>query len=107
MGAYARHDVVDGWIACLKNQTSKNEIYNLGSGKKSFVGDLIDKLILVEGKKDKVKVEVVGETPGDLMGSYANMEKMKNKLGFSSKVNLEDGLLKFKKWADDTSPISS
>lgn len=100
-------DVVDGWIACLKNQNSKNEIYNLGSGKKSFVGDLIDKLILVEGKKDKVKVEVVGETPGDLMGSYANMEKMKNKLGFSSKVNLEDGLLKFKKWADDTSPISS
>ena len=36
-----------------------------------------------------------------------SMEMMKNKLGFSSKVNLEDGLLKFKKWADDTSPISS
>ena len=34
------------------------------------------------------------------MGSYANMKKMKDKLDFSSKVNLEDGLLKFKKWAE-------
>ncbi len=99
-------DVVDGWIACLKNEKSKNEIYNLGSGKKSYVGDLIEKLIQVEGKKGMVKVEEVGVTPGDLMGSYADMSKMKRSLGFTAQTNLDEGLLRFKKWADETSPIT-
>lgn len=99
-------DVVDGWIACLKNNKIQNEIYNLGSGKKSFVGDMIEKLIKIEEKSGKVKVEEVGETPGDLMGSFANMDKMKNELGFAAKVNLDEGLLKFKNWADETYPTN-
>ena len=98
-------DVVDGWISCLKNDETKNEIYNLGSGKKSYVGELIDKLILVEDKKGKVKVEEVGNTPGDLMGSYANMNKMNDHFGFSSSIDLEEGLIRFKQWADETYPI--
>ena len=98
-------DVVDGWIACLKNNETKNEVFNLGSGKKSYVDELINKLILAEGKQGKVKVEEAGKTPGDLMGSYANMKKMNNQLGFYPKVNLEEGILRFKQWADDNYPI--
>ena len=67
---------------------------------------MIEKLIQVEGKKGMVKVEEVGVTPGDLMGSYADMSKMKRSLGFTAQTNLDEGLLRFKKWADETSPIT-
>ena len=99
-------DVVDCWILCLKNKSYTNEIYNLGSGKKSFIGEMINDIIYVENKVGKVKVEEVGATPGDLKGCFADISKIKNNLGFKPQTNLKEGLQKFKAWADEVYPLS-
>ncbi len=96
-------DVVDAWILCLQNKNHKNQIYNLGSGKKSFIRDMINSIIEVENKANKVKVEEVGATPGDLQGCFADISKIKNNLGFTPKTSLKEGLEKFKIWADGSS----
>jgi UDP-glucose 4-epimerase len=93
-------DVVEGWIACVKNKKNINQTYNLGSGVKSFIGDVINKIIDVEGKTGLVQVEEIGATPGDLKGCYANIAKIKDQLNYEPKTNLKDGLEKFKLWAD-------
>jgi len=67
---------------------------------KSFIGDVINKIIDVEGKTGLVQVEEIGATPGDLKGWYANIAKIKDQLNYEPKTNLKDGLEKFKLWAD-------
>lgn len=97
-------DVVEGWIACIKDEKNINQIYNLGSGKKSFIGELINQIIDVEGKNGEVKVNVVDGTPGDVKGCYANISKIKSQLNFEPKITLKEGLEKFKLWADQKYP---
>ena len=97
-------DVVEGWIACVKNKKNTNQTYNLGSGEKSFIGDMINKIIDVEGKSNLVEVEEVGATPGDLKGCFADISKIKSHLGYEPKTTLKDGLKQFKLWADKNYP---
>ena len=93
-------DVVDGWVACVNDKINVNQTYNLGSGVKSFVGEMINEIIDVEGKTGTVEIEVVGGTPGDLKGCYADITKIKKQLNFEPKTSLKEGLKKFKLWAD-------
>jgi UDP-glucose 4-epimerase len=93
-------DVVDGWVACVKDKINVNQTYNLGSGVKSFVGEMINEIIDAEGKTGTVKIEEVGGTPGDLKGCYADITKIKEQLNFKPKTSLKEGLKKFKLWAD-------
>ena len=95
-------DVVQGWELCLSNNNVSNQVFNLGSGTKTYLSNLIDTLIDVYGKAGKVKVEEVGSTQGDIMGCYADISKISNKLGYNPKFNLNQGIELFKDWVDNT-----
>lgn len=90
-------DVIDAWVRCL-DSNHHNEIFNVGSGIKTEFSELINELGLVFNKK--LTIEVVGETPGDVLGCYADVEKARDLIGFVPKVKLADGLRRFKEWAD-------
>lgn len=98
-------DIVEAWVLCLKNNNCKNQVFNVGSGVKTTIGDLINQIIKIYNKD--VKVEVVGNTPGDIMGCYADISKISSLLGYKPKYDLESGLKLFKQWADQLSEVSA
>ena len=93
-------DVVSAWIICLKKNKIKNQIFNLGSGKKTYIGDLINEIIKIYDKKGKVRIKQIEPTHGDIKGCYANISLIKKKLNFYPKFSLKRGLDLFKSWAD-------
>ena len=70
-------DVIDAWVLCLKDKKNYNQIFNLGSGEKTYVKDMIKEIIKLYKKENKIKVKVIDSTPGDIKGCYANIEKIK------------------------------
>ncbi len=95
-------DVVDAWVKCLKNKKYKNRIFNLGSGKKTFIREIIREIILIYEKVGKVKIKKVKSTPGDIKGCYADITNIK-KIGFKPKISFKKGIRLFKEWADKKS----
>ena len=93
-------DVVQGWERCLLNTTYRNQIYNLGSGQKTYLSELIDKLIEAYQKTGLVTVEEVGKTQGDILGCYADITKISKNLGYQPQFNLEKGIQEFKDWVE-------
>ena len=93
-------DVVEAWIKCLKNNKIKNQIFNLGSGKKTYIKDLINEIIKIYNKQGKVKIKKIGSTHGDIKGCYANIDSIQKKLNFYPRFTLKRGLGLFKSWAD-------
>ena len=90
-------DVIQGWDLCL--HTNKfNESYNLGSGTKTTFKGLIECLANIMGKSARLKIEQLPGTPGDKMGCYADISKIKSDLKFSPKYDLESGAKDMYEW---------
>ena len=86
-------DAIDAAMLCLKDPVSINQTYNIATGTKTTVKELIDTRIRVSGNvPGSYPVKVMDGTPGDVFGSYADISKVKNELGWSSHWNLEEGL---------------
>jgi UDP-glucose 4-epimerase len=94
-------DVLDAWVLCLEDKKNYNQIFNLGSGEKTYVKDMIKEIIKLYNKKNKIKVKVIGSTPGDIKGCYANITKIKKSLSFKPKIKFKKGIKLFKEWVDE------
>jgi UDP-glucose 4-epimerase len=83
-------DVVEAVYACLKSSFAEGEVFNIGSGKATSVGELARLVLDLAG----VNLEVRYEKPraGDIKNSRADVSKAKRLLGFEPRVPLRDGL---------------
>jgi UDP-glucose 4-epimerase len=90
-------DVIQGWDLCLFSNVY-NESYNLGSGAKTTYKDLIISLAKAMGKASTLKIEELPGTPGDMMGCYADITKIKTQLNFSPKFDVETGIKNMYDW---------
>ncbi len=93
-------DVVNALELIIKDKKNYNQIYNVGTGKKTTIKQLIKLVSKVYNKENKIKVRVTQSTPGDMMGCYADLNKIKKDLKFLPKVSLLKGITKFKNWAE-------
>lgn len=84
-------DVVDGWLMALASPDAIGKTYNMASGKKSTVGQVLDSLKSACGQPD-YPVEFIGGTPGDQLGMVADISRIQNEIGFKPKVDLQAGL---------------
>lgn len=85
-------DVVDAWMAVFKGPNSYGKTYNVASGKKTRVEDLVMALKSAFGDKDyPVEYSRTG-TPGDQFGMLGDIKRIKKDLGWSPKVALKDGI---------------
>lgn len=89
-------DVVEAWHKLALDKKNHNKIYNLGSGTKVTLKTLFKYISKILNKKIIVKIEK--GTPGDFLGCYANIKKIKNELNFIPKVKLKEGIKKFNDW---------
>ena len=92
-------DVIDAWYMLALDKNNYNKVYNLGSGKKVNLKQLLKAISQV--LKKKIKVNTTKGTPGDFLGCYADIRKIKKDLRFIPKTDLHNGLKNFNKWLDN------
>ena len=85
-------DVVDAIIKAIKKKPSKIKTYNIGSGKKILINDLIEKIIKFYPKKIHVKRGRKTELNNRKL--VADINLIKKELNWSPKTSLHDGLEK-------------
>ena len=77
-------DVVDSIIKVFKKKNISGEIFNVGSGKTVSVNRIID---ILGGKKI-----FIPKRPGEPDKTFADIRKIKKKIGWRPKVNIEKGI---------------
>ena len=90
-------DVIAGWDKCLFGN-AHNQSFNLGTGEKTTFETLIRSLAKVMGKADRLRIEELSGTPGDMMGCIANLTKIRSILGYAPQVKLEQGIERMLNW---------
>jgi len=79
-----------------KQNTTKVETFNLGTGTGSSVLEVITAFEKVSGQK--LNYHIVGRREGDVISAYANTDKANIILGWKAQTSLEDSLLSAWKW---------
>ena len=90
-------DIVDGLLAALDRlEPFGYEIFNLGNSHPVVLRDLIRMLEAVLDRPAHVRY--VGEQPGDVPLTYADITKARRLLAYSPRVPLAEGLARFAAW---------
>jgi len=99
-------DVVEALLKSENCAAAYGEIFNLGTGIKTTVRQLLEGILRIYNKNDFDKwVRVEGYTQGDTAGFVADMNKFYKIFDFKSQYRVEDGLLKMKEWLDKTADL--
>lgn len=92
-------DVVDATILGIEKEEANNEIFNVGTGIPTNVITVANSLIQNYGIS--VPIKITGNYRlGDIRHNFADLTKIKNKLGFMPKFSFKDGLKKFTDWVE-------
>ena len=90
-------DVVDATVLALEKKEANHQVFNVGSGiatTVSMVANTLKKLHM-----SNVNINISGKYRlGDIRHNYADLSKIENALGFSSKFNFKAGITEFVKW---------
>lgn len=84
-------DCVEAWMRSYENDISYGQTYNLASGQKTSVEDLIEILRQEFGQID-YPVEYVEGTQGDQFCLYADVSRIQNDLNWVGQMNLNEGI---------------
>lgn len=85
-------DVVEIWIKASFDKNVINNIFNVGTGKKTKVNELLDEIKRNIGNVD---IETSNKTPGDQFGIYSDNTKLNAKMNLNSFTPLRGGIRKF------------
>lgn len=89
-------DIINGLILACEKDASNGEAFNLGRSNPISVNDLIEKMYTITNKPKKVKF--IDKQQGDVDITYSNINKARNLLNFSPKVDIEEGLMNQYQW---------
>ena len=92
-------DVVDATILGIEKDEANNEVFNVGTGIPTDVITVANGLIKNYGIAASVTISG-NYRLGDIRHNYADLTKIKNKLGFEPKFSFEKGLKEFTNWVD-------
>lgn len=79
-----------------KQNTEKVETFNLGTGTGSSVLEVIEAFEKISSQK--LPYKIVARRDGDVVQAYANTDKAREVLGWSTKLTLDDALASAWKW---------
>ncbi len=96
-------DLVDATLAVSENDSSHNQIFNVGSGIGHPLSEIIDEIELVLGDK----LEFTDNNFGieNVSRIVLDVTKIKKTVGWSSKVTLKEGIRLHNKWIKDNLDI--
>lgn len=92
-------DICRGLMLCaLKGEAG--DVYNLGSGIETSISELAQKI--VQSTNSKSELKIMPKREWDTSGKrFASIEKSRERLGFSAKVLLQDGIEKTVAWTKE------
>ena len=89
-------DVVDAFIECEKSPNTNGNVYNIATGVKTDVRNLLENLVKLFPYD--VSIETSGNTPGDQFGIFSSIDLVMDHTDWRPKVSLENGLSKMVKY---------
>jgi UDP-glucose 4-epimerase len=94
-------------MKCLDNPATFGKTYNVASGKKIYVRDLLHaELKAFEYNPLSYPIKYSGSTPGDTFGIFADIEAIKKDTSWEPMVSLSEGLKLMSEWALATSHLA-
>ncbi len=93
-------DVVNIWLNAIENPCAHNECFNLGTGIRTTISELLEKLQKI---LPHFTWEEIENTKGDQFGIYAETQKIKKSFGDYFFVGLDDGVSRFVEWLNQKS----
>jgi len=88
-------DIVEGTLAAALYQGS-GEVFNLGGGSRTTLNEVIGMLETISGRKARLRR--LGRQEGDVRHTAADIGRAREKLGFTPRVSLHDGLAQEWEW---------
>jgi UDP-glucose 4-epimerase len=93
-------DVVSAWIAALDSPAARGRVYNVASGQKTHVWELLEAQIRAFGHDPATyPVSIEAGTPGDQFGIWADVSRLRDELGWAPRVPLQLGIQRMVDWA--------
>ncbi|MFH2001731.1 MAG: NAD-dependent epimerase/dehydratase family protein [Planctomycetota bacterium] len=94
-------DIMDGVLKAL-DRCNGYRIYNLGESNTITLSSLIAKIESEIGIKAKIKW--LGDQPGDVPATFADITRSCDELGYAPSVPIEEGLKRFYSWYKEEFP---
>ena len=99
-------DMVNANLLVMNSKAADHEIFNVGTGKPTLILELAKKLIRLHGKEGSLEPMVTNEyRSSDVRHLFADISKIKNKLGFEPTVTLDDGLKALVGWSKEQKTV--
>jgi UDP-glucose 4-epimerase len=94
-------DAVDAFYRCLDKNAS-GKIYNVATGRQTFVWQLIDQITEVFGHvPGSYPITYENPTIQDQFGIYGNSKLIHRELGWKPKTSLEEGIRMMSEWVKE------
>lgn len=86
-------DVIEAMLILLHDHNVKWDVYNVATGKSTSLNEIIKTFEKVANKNLKIKHEA--KRQGDIEKSQADVNKIREKVGFNTKISLEEGVKRY------------
>lgn len=91
-------DIVDAYLKVIETPNIAGEIFNIGCGEQHSVGEVVDTIIKLSGRKVKPIWGSVSPRPNEPSIWQADISKAKELLGWHPRYSLREGLSKTIEW---------
>ena len=92
------HDIVQANMLAMESKSAEGEIFNVGTGRQTTIKKVAEVLADLYGKD--IQPDIVGKfRKGDVRHCFADISKIKRKLGFEPPVRFADGMKELTAWA--------
>jgi UDP-glucuronate 4-epimerase len=88
-------DIINGVLRAIE-RVQGFEVINLGGSQTTRLADLIG--LLEKGLGQDAVIDEEPGQPGDVVATYADVEKARRLLGYEPQVSIEDGIRRFVEW---------
>jgi dTDP-L-rhamnose 4-epimerase len=98
-------DIVQGLLLAMDKPEANNEVFNLGTGIPTSIGEVAELLIehLADGD---IEPEVLHQfRAGDIRHCYADITKARRLLGFEPHVSLQEGMVDLLAWVQEQTAV--
>jgi dTDP-L-rhamnose 4-epimerase len=98
------HDIVQANLLAMNKKEADYETFNVAASRSVSINRIAEVLIKLCNKN--IKPVVVGKyRTGDIRHCYADITKIKRKLGFTPRVQLEDGMRELIEWGQNEAAV--
>jgi nucleoside-diphosphate-sugar epimerase len=90
--------VINAIMLCQSDKKADGKIFNVCTGRKVRIKDLLQIIIKSFGKDPSYPVILGEPTPRDQFGVFGNYDLIHRTLGWSPEISLEDGIARMADW---------